>query len=123
MPDRAPVSCLATIAAGAALALLATGCASMNVAQAEVGQASRLDGDCFEAALRAEKDVIGFRRMPEGTRPAWWFQLADPELYFQGMPSVVASHRTKPRASVVLPTPPSPWTRIAAGPRRIARSS
>lgn len=88
MPHRAPAPCIATVAA---LVLLAAGCASMNVAEAEVGLTSRLDGDCFEAALRAEKDVIGFRPMPQGTRPGWWFQLADPELYFQGMPTVVAS--------------------------------
>ena len=39
-----------------------------------------------------------------------------------GSPPVSRSHARKPRASVVFPTPPRPWTRIPAGLFRIARS-
>ena len=75
----------------ALLGLLAVGCAGMNLAAAEVALPARLNDACLEASLRAEKDVVGFRALPQGGKPGWFFQLADPDLSYQEMPSFVAS--------------------------------
>lgn len=83
------------------LGLLAVGCASMNLAAAEVVLPTHLDDACLEASLRAEKDVVGFRALPQGGRPGWFFQLADPDLSYEEMPSFVVSQPMVPEGPIV----------------------
>jgi hypothetical protein len=73
----------------------------MNLAAAEVSLPARLDDACLEASLRAEKDVIGFRALPHGAKPGWFFQLADPDLTYKEMPSFVASQAMIPEGPIV----------------------
>lgn len=85
----------------AAAGLLAMGCASMNLASTEVVLPAPLDDACLEASLRAEPDVIGFRTLPSGGKPRWFFQLADPDLTYKEMPSFVASQVMVPEGPIV----------------------
>jgi len=73
----------------AGLWLVLAGCSTMNLAQAEIQLPSPLDEACLEAGVRAERDVINFRRFPEATGPAWWFELADPDLVSKDVPSLL----------------------------------
>ncbi len=76
-----------------ALSLLALACASTQLVQTELRTGQPLPEDCVMSTVRTETGVVGFREMRIKGRAHYWFQIADPELAGEQMPSQMLTQR------------------------------
>jgi len=66
--------------------------------QASVALLFRLDDGCIAKTLQSDAQVVGFREMEGG----YWFELADPALVEDELPSFLARQRRGPGAEPVI---------------------